>query len=408
MNCAETLRCMFRIGTGLLPRGVLDAMETSEVFAPTVQPGQFDQLLGEYRELRIAFVRQDVFTDLYCCDRELTAEEIVRQSTCRTGPAGLLVDLKADYWIVKEDPALECSVWAEKIAGDKDPDPEKYREQKQRIPHDGKWGHSQPFSYYAVSVDEVPWNDYDIVISLDISVPYRIIEKARRPLWVYMPGDPGVPTAKKSLKRPPGNYDISLTHGFRRHPVRPSLGDRAIEFPYTFLRRKTWEKVFSCPDLEKKRGIMMEHHTWNLLSNSERAEYEKIGFLYRPKGSLPEVAQTLNRSRYYFRCGGRPIVGNGLVEAIAAGCVGIGRRSEFVNRSLLCATALIDDLQQGIEKIQEFEMCSESLDKIRGIQGNLLDYYCFYRPAHELLELWRRIKGPRHFKYTAIHQTITG
>jgi hypothetical protein len=153
---------------------------------------------------------------------------------------------------------------------------------------------------------------------------------------------------------------------------------------------------------------MMEHHTWDLLSDPEKAEYEKFGPLYRPKGSLPEVAQTLSRSRYYFRCGGRPIVGNGLVEAIAAGCVAIGRRSEFVNRSLLCTTALIDDLQQGVEKIQEFEMCSERLDKIREIQGNLLDYYCFYRPALELLEAWRRIKGPRHLKYTAIYQTITG
>ena len=79
---------MLRIGAGLLPRSVLDAMETSEVFAPHVKPRQFDQLLEEYRELRIAFVRQDVFTDLYCCDRQLPAEEIVRQSTCRTGPAG--------------------------------------------------------------------------------------------------------------------------------------------------------------------------------------------------------------------------------------------------------------------------------------------------------------------------------
>jgi hypothetical protein len=95
------------------------------------------------------------------------------------------------------------------------------------------------------------------------------------------------------------------------------------------------------------------------------------------------------------------------VEAIAAGCGAIGRRSEFINRSLLCATALIDDLQHGIEKIREFELSSERLDRIHGIQGNLLDYYCFYRPAHELHEIWHRIKGPRHFKYTAIHQTIT-
>ena len=88
-NFSETLRGIFRLGEGLLPRSVLDAMETSEAFVPYVQQGTFDQLLEEYRELRIAFVRQDVFTDLYCCDNQLPAEEIVRESTCRTGPAGL-------------------------------------------------------------------------------------------------------------------------------------------------------------------------------------------------------------------------------------------------------------------------------------------------------------------------------
>ena len=48
-NVPKILRGMFRFGTGLLPRSVLDALETSEAFVPDVQPKQFEQLLQEYR-----------------------------------------------------------------------------------------------------------------------------------------------------------------------------------------------------------------------------------------------------------------------------------------------------------------------------------------------------------------------
>jgi hypothetical protein len=373
----------------LLPRPCLDRLETSEWLVPRTHPAQTEAWFQRFRKLRIALVRQDVFGDLYCADPRSSGPELVRQSVRRTGPAGLVVDLQADYWILREDPAPECAVWMEKIANDPDPQPEVYRARKHEIPAPG---FSTTFGRLAVDADAVSWEDYDLVISLDISVPFRIIAKTRRPVWAYLPGDPGVPTARQSLRRPPGNYHLSLTHSFRRYPVRPGLGPRTVEFPYTFLRRETWKKVFPAISLGERSGTMVEHQTESLLQPEERAGLEALGPLRRPEGSIQEVADRLNRSRYYFRCGGGPIVGNGIVEAAAAGCVAFGHHREFVSRSLFCRSNLCSTRSGGVEKMRRLDSDSERLAKLQALQGTLVDYFCFYRPIREIWGLWSRIK----------------
>ena len=380
----------------LLPRQALDRLETGAWRIPEPDLLGCEKWVTALREMRIALVRQDVYSDLYCCNPKMSGPEIVRHSVRRTGPAGLLVDLHADYWVVKEDAAPECAIWTEKIANDPDPCAQTYRAQKDRPPGAG---FVNCFSDYAVKVDEIPWDRYDLVVSIDISVPFRIIQRSRRPLWAYLPGDPGVPTAKRSLQEPPGNYDISLSHSFRRHSVRPSLGPRTVEFPYTFLRRGSWDKIFPRSQTERRRGTMVEHQTEKLLSDPERQKLQGIGPLRRPEGSILDVAERLNRSAFYFRCGGGPIVGNGIVEAAASGCLAVGNAREFVNRSLFCHPNVWFTREAGIDRILELASDPKSLDQWVGIQGRLLDYYCFYRPIREILRLWTLRKSkPSKFK----------
>lgn len=373
----------------LLPRPLLDLLETSERTVPRLDPGETDRLVARARSLRVAFVRQDIFSDLYCANPKLPGPELVRNSTRRTGPAGLLVDLAADYWIVREAADPECAVWTEKI--ERDPvSPDHYRAQRTARPA-AHIRHS--FAEFSVGVDEIPWEDYDLVVAMDVAVPYRILAKTRRPLWAYLPSDPGTPTAKRSLRKPPGNYDLALTHSFRRIPVRPGLGPRTVEFPYAFLRRKTWEEVFPQGSGAEKTGTMVEHQTEAILSPDERRRLESLGPLRKPWGSLPEVANSLNRSRFYFRCGGGPIVGNGLVEAVAAGCVAVGRKEEFVNRSLLCRSGLITSLGQGIKKMEQMNADAKTTGRLRERQGRLVDFYCFHRPLAEILHHGEEQRG---------------
>lgn len=364
-------------------------METSERLVPRFDPARSEAWLQRFRELRIAFVRQDVFQDLYCAEPGLPGPELVRRSVRRTGPAGLLVDCEADYWIVREDAAPECAVWAEKIANDPDPQPEAYRAKRKQISAPGL---ATCFADHAVGVEEVPWENYDLVVSLDVSVPFRILAKTRRPVWAYLPGDPGVPTAIRSLRQPPGIYQLALTHSFRRYPVRPALGPRTVEFPYTFLRQETWRKVFPASGKPDRIGTMVEHQTESLLSHQERASLTSLGPIRKPEGSILDVAERLNLSRYYFRCGGGPIVGNGIVEAVAAGCVAFGNHREFVSRSLFCRSTLSSTRAVGVEKIRRLDAHPVRRAQLQELQGALVDYFCFYRPIRQLWELWRQVK----------------
>lgn len=381
----------------LLPRFLLDRLETSEKFLfPPTASSQLDWY-RRLSELRIAFVRQDVFRDLYCCHSQMPGEKIVQQSVRRTGPAGLLVDLRADYWILKEDSAPECSVWTEKIAKDPDPRPDAYRAMKDEVPAPGF--HSS-FGQFAVGVDEVPWESYDLVVSMDISVPFRIVARTRRPIWAYLPGDPGVPTAKRSLRKPPGNYDLSLTHSFRRFPVRPNLGPWTVEFPYTFLRQATWRRIFPSDPETLRQGTMVEHQTEELLSPAERELLRAVGPIRRPEGSIQDVADRLNRSLFYFRCGGGAIVGNGLVEAAAAGCVAFGNHREFVSRSLFSHANLCVTRIQGVEKIRRLNAEPKNLARLQSLQGWLVDQFCFYRPLRDIGKIWEKKRRNRGAKAT--------
>jgi len=316
----------------LLPRPWLDQIEISESFVPRFSPGVAAEINQTLRSLKTALVRQDVFRDLYCCDPSLPKEAIVKKSVRRTGPAAVLVDWNADYWIVREDSAPECGVWEEKIAGDPSASAHEYRKNKDLVWTGPRSGHfDKPFSAYAVSVDEVNWNQYDIIVCIDIPVPFRIMEKTTKPLWAFLPGDPGTPTAKRSLRFPPGPFHVSLSHGFRKIPVRPSNGVRTIEFPFTFLSRGTWGKLYPTGPSHERSGTMVEHQTLALLTRPQREALDKIGPVRGPIGSITNVAANLNLSHFYFRCGGGPIIGNGIVEAAAAGCVSVGNIKEFVN-----------------------------------------------------------------------------
>jgi len=375
---------------GWLPRCLLDQLETSEKWIPSFPDPRNGDWFRRFQDLRIALVRQDVFGDLYCAPRGVSGPDLVRQSIRRTGPAGLVVDFQADYWILREDPAVECAVWTEKLAGAPASQWEASRTRKDKIPGPG---FTTTFAEQAVGVDEVPWEDYDLVVAVDIAVPFRILARTRRPLWAYLPGDPGVPTAKASLREPPGNYDLSLTHSFRRFPVRPGLGRRTVEFPYTLVRQETWQKIFPSAPNTERHGTMVEHQTESLLTREERTALEALGPIRRPAGSITEVAHRLNQSRYYFRCGGGPIVGNGLVEAAAAGCVAFANHKEFVNRSLLCRSNLCVSRREGIKKILNLNSDSENYARLRALQGRLVDHFCFYRPIREIWEIWKKKKG---------------
>ncbi len=72
------------------------------------------KVITELCDLKVAFVKQSVYTDLYANPNAGSPLEIIASSNFRSGPVGLMQTLRADYYIVNVEPDTECRIWEEK------------------------------------------------------------------------------------------------------------------------------------------------------------------------------------------------------------------------------------------------------------------------------------------------------
>ena len=381
---------------GFLPRVSLNFLETRFL------PSDFNQLPDASTLRRIwsghstAFVRQTVYPDLYCCPSRTPSPEAVKSTLRRTGPMGFLLDCDADFFLVHEDPSPECRNWEESAGSNpatREQDLARFRRLTGEIPLAGAHGHSQSPQALGMAVQEVDWGKFAVVVSLDIAVPLELRRRYPQVMWVYFPADPGTPTAKRARRTPPEGFSVSLTHTHRRFPVRPGLSSLAIECPYSFQSSWSWDQVW--PDHKERRGIMVEHQTFDLLKDEQRRQLEDIGPVRKPQGSVSKVAALLRASKYYLRLQGGPLSGNGQVEAIMAGCLALGNPATYVQRSLFIPATVAPDFEQALSRIRFFESHPEEFEATRFTQQTVAEFVCFRRPAHQLLQhlkKWQRKK----------------
>jgi len=232
-------------------------------------------------------------------------------------------------------------------------------------------------------VDAIPWGKYDVIISLDIAVPLRIMNLHPHVLWVYFPADPGTPTSKSARCTPPNGFDVALTHMHRRFSVRPGLGSRTIDCPYSFQTPFSWKSTWAQPP--ERAGVMVEGKTYGKLTPDQLASLTRFGPVRRPQGSVSEMAHNLLSSRYYLSLYGHPLTGNGQIEAIMAGCLSIGDPETYVQRSLYTPLTVVPDFASSLQRIEEFERSPNLREQSRQEQQAIAEYICFRRPAYQLL-----------------------
>ena len=370
----------------LFPRKILNRMEV--YFPPsawTTTPTA-DALRASWSKHRVAFVKQAVYNDLYSCPCLSSGPEVVRSSLLRTGPMGFLIDLKADFWMVHEDLSHECKTWEESPGSNPMTTHAVLRRMRQaqdEIPLSGIWGHQHSPASLAVSIDSIPWGDYKVVVSLDIAVSRHIMNQYPQILWVYFPADPGTPTSKSARSTPPNGFDVALTHMHRRFPVRPNLGSRTIECPYSFQTPFSWKSTWAQPP--ERSGVMVEGKTYGKLTPDQLSSLTGFGPVRRPQGSVSEMAHDLLSSRYYLSLYGHPLTGNGQIEAIMAGCLSIGDPETYVQRSLYTPITVVPDFTSSLQRIEEFERSPNLREQSRQEQQAIAEYICFRRPAYQLL-----------------------
>lgn len=346
---------------------------------------------------KIAFVKQVVYQDLYCCDRNASAAEIVFSSFKRSGPVALFSKLNADFYIVDTEFDSECNIWREKGIA------ECNLIATHLTPRGIVAGHTYPQAYYAIKASEVNWGQYDIVIAMECAIPTRIIKKYPATLWAYYIGE-GCSSFQRSFQAPLAGYDCFFSQDFA---VKSQHKAHVIEFPYQLQYYGCFHELLGLiPGAEYRSGIYCEHHTGLYLSAQEKQLLDQLSPILKKTGnnfnslvSLKSMINDMLQSKYFIiflekKAGRRSwLRGNAIPEAIAAGNLVIARDFGIANKSLFTDATLVHDFSELLSRIEFFEKNPAEYQKELEAQRRKLDYYCFERPIQELYASYKMKKA---------------
>jgi hypothetical protein len=359
---------------------------------------------------RIAVVKQDCNEDLYCCAPEAGIREMLASTLLRSGPVSLFTKFDARFFIVRTEPDPECNLWREKS------DPlgwaplswfEAFRD---HIP-----GRDHGQSRHARSVDDVPWGDFDLVISVDVSIPERVTRQFPEVVWAYYIRELKAPSWKTSFERPVAGQDLYLSHLFA--PARSRAADHVVDFPYHFQHCGTYESVFGAEaDPNRSRqGVFVEYHTALAATDDEIRQLGEFGpvFARRPAEACFDASSgesipfrsmsgvdraALFSSKYHVKWGGRRVFGTSKVEAIAAGCLSLTTSGQDGSPFLHSVTTSVRDFPSLIAALRRLESSEYLYRRERERQQQLVDYLCFLRPANDLFDACDRVRRRRNHR----------
>lgn len=377
--------------------------------------------------LRIALVKQDVYQDLYVCPAsEKDALSILLSSQVRVGPIGLMADLNADFYIVKEEHDAETQSYRYIIPHMtpylrmlKDHTLNELPTQKFMCP-----GSTHTHGEFSISCQDINWGQYDIVISINVSLPTRIIRQYPRTLFAYMIGEANMATDRARF-----GYDATLNQMARGRVTTNLRECNEIDFPYTFLKGDTLQKLMerdsktslsrqdtllsdreavlpnqetaepneelSLPEQEtpqphQRKGIFME-----INSTTERP-VTKIPPHFQPlvdkgytiilhKQQIDENLQAIYHSKYFLKMGGRPIRGNSVAEAISLGSLVMMNRDEVTHGELIIDECNVKTMEEAVALIDSLEQNPEEYRRLCAKQQQALTELFFEKPLTSLI-----------------------
>jgi len=343
--------------------------------------------------MKIALVKQDVYTDLYVGGPAEGSSELLFQSLGRVGPFGLLYYEHADFYIIKEGVDSATKSWryvnprhnkicrrlkTEHLA---DIDGQRFKKTKSRRLH----------SQYAVDVFSVDWGQYDLVVSINCAIPVSIIKEFPGVFWAYMIGEANVMQDKVYY-----GYDASLNQEIMG---RYFNANRIIDFPYTLLRGDTLSEIMA-GELQRESasdGVYMEINMFKerpvVDAGSLGSLIEGIGLVSRMhKQCIYENLIELFDSKYFVKIRGRRIRGNSVIEAISSGCLVLLDPSLCITTQLIPQECWVRNENELLEKLRFYEDNPNAYREALIRQQRLLDHIGYDVPMGALMELVKRKK----------------
>lgn len=353
---------------------------------------------------KVAFVKQDVNDDLYCCPENSSPVSIIRSTLGRPGPVALFTKFDADFYIVETEPDPECNIWKEKWTERRWCPIEYFEKFREKVP-----GRKYGQKVFAVKAKTVDWGKYDIVISNDISVPERITRNYPQVVWCYYIREVTTSSYKNSHMQPIRGQDISLNQRFRPVRLSPKVMPHEIEFPYHLHYSGCFQEMCNFPfDDNNRSGIFLEHHTVADLDSTQLERLKSFGTVRStailPEGTVdrweesqsrrtmdPEFMEDFMKSKYFVKCGGRAVWGTAMVEAIAMGCLVIGDPKVMPHGFIYDKYTTVSTFSDVIARISFLEKNEKIYQRVLMRQRRLVDYLCYIRPSLELFKNAQRV-----------------
>ena len=211
--------------------------------------------------------------------------------------------------------------------------------------------------------------------------------------WSFWISETGSPCFKQAYRKAPIGYQAFLNGGSRRWRVRPSLRPHALEFPY-ILQDFATHRLLGAKSWENRSGILLEVNSARTIPPDIRRKLEQVAPVRDNIGS-PEVRLgLLHSSRYFLQMVEKPLWGNSLNEASAAGYLCFANRSSMPNNlSLLTPETVPDSWEAVIALLRRLEALPERATGLWHLQQSLAGYFLHQRPLAEWEERWMRHRG---------------
>ena len=359
----------------LLPRPLLDWAEIHASPDP-VPFSAVQSALDFWRSRRIALVKQTAYPLLYPRSSPQGWEETVLSSICHLGPFSFLADLGAEYHVVRQAREPETYLWKEKFAYDPDP-AASYRTKREEIDR----AESSAEGRTLPSVDDLPWDRYDLVVGIDVPVPQRIVTRCPRTLWAYLSIEAGGPLQKNSLVAPVAGYHLFLNHGFRRYRARPRNRSHVLEFPLQFQSGAAWQKLRErVAPTGCRTTILVEKNSWQEPPPPSRLPLDQ------PSGDAREYLRKMFSALVCLHTTGRTRWGNWSIEAVMAGSVFLGNGASLAHLTALLPGLDCRSLAGGVELAHRLVADQEHWQGLQVMQTRMIEEMCFRRPLLDLTQ----------------------
>lgn len=326
---------------------------------------------------RVCVVKQHTTYDLFTrTGPDLRA--IVASSNWRSGPLGLWQAFETSARVVLEDAAPECQLgkahWSRYVQG---------------------WD-LWPTDSTADLADTVDWGQYDIVISIDVAVPTRIVKRFAQVMWCYYFIEGGPNGIDGQFRGSPYfGYNLFLNHRLAKEPLAPRsrslrqmmLNRRAVlDFPYYMQSARSVRDLY--PELAgaRRSGFCLSHHSREVLTERERAVLEHVGPVRTKWSTISDIHEAELQSTYFLvHPASRPTAGLAVIEAISAGCLALApTRALWGFPEFIIPELDFHDLEGLLEHLHVLECDHVLREEVRIEQERRVQMWCFENPARNL------------------------